>query len=218
MKRIVCICFLALLVSYGMGNVNVPDSLILRKLLEPQPRETFWEKNIVLIISPCVSLLIGLISVVISIVVTNKNIKASKINLGEQLQTQKEILERQLQIQLATTVEKEWIQAIRKNISKMLNIAMRLRFEQNLRGAGNKSLIGVYIHQLKEIGGILQVYLNFAEKGYEYDLYFIADEFIRHLANDEYVPEQEYATLYENLISKFQILYKQKLLELSNKR
>lgn len=77
-----------------------------------------------------VSALSVLITVIISITTTLINIKASNRNFDKQIQIQISNLEKQLKAQKETTIEKEWIEIVRKKFSTILFYTQKL--ETNL--------------------------------------------------------------------------------------
>ncbi|MBS1687026.1 MAG: hypothetical protein JSS76_19980, partial [Bacteroidetes bacterium] len=68
-----------------------------------------------------ISLLIGILTVIVSLRVTRLNIAAAKVNLDEQMQLQVENLNHQMTVQLATTVEKEWVEKVRIYLSEIIH-------------------------------------------------------------------------------------------------
>ena len=72
-----------------------------------------------MIITPAVSLLIGIVTIVTSFIVTKLNIAAAQINLDKQLTLQREALDTQMKVQIATTFEKEWIENVRSSLGRI---------------------------------------------------------------------------------------------------
>lgn len=76
----------------------------------------FFEKNLFSILSTIISLT----AIIFSYLNTRENIKSSERNLNKQLLAQKENLDKQIQTQLKTTIDKEWSEQLRKVISEII--------------------------------------------------------------------------------------------------
>lgn len=121
MKKTVAISIFLLITTICFGNIVVPDSVIVNYLNANSHKEPSWEKYLLAIIPPAISLLIGILTVIVSLRVTRLNIAAAKVNLDEQMQLQVENLNHQMTVQLATTVEKEWVEKVRIYLSEIIH-------------------------------------------------------------------------------------------------
>lgn len=93
--------------------VAIPDSILLKSLNVGVNKGTFWDKNL----QPIISGIVGAGAIALSLI----SILVSKKNL-----------DKQLKIQLATTVEKEWIERVRIVTSEILRYTYLLTKHKRL--------------------------------------------------------------------------------------
>ncbi len=79
-------------------------------------KESFWKKNS----APLITGGMTLLGFIVTLIVARKTIQSSTQNLNTQLKLQSDSFERQMKMQVSTTIEKEWIQSVRIAIHSFL--------------------------------------------------------------------------------------------------